>query len=398
VPSLRLALRAHPEREARAFVTDVCYGALRWRITLEGALAARLEAPERLPNRVRDVLLAGAYERLVRGTPDHAAVHAWVEAVNRGPPRERPLAGLVNAVLRRVDLADVQGDAALSLPPFLASRFRVLLGADDAARAAHGMRQPAPLWLTASDPERAAASLAAQGARARPGPVPGSLAVQAPLPLERLAAFEHGLVQPQNPASLAVVAACAAGPGERTLDLCGGNGVKAAALAARGAEVTSVEIDPEKVEAAKRNLRRLGVAVTHRVADLRTLPAGIDPAASVLLDAPCSGTGTLRAHPEITLRLSEAALAELTRLQAALLDTAAGLTAPGGLLVYAVCSLTPEEGPEQVEAFVNRHPEFEPVKPNLPLPARDVGPGAVIVPLEGLDGFFVAALRRAADT
>jgi 16S rRNA (cytosine967-C5)-methyltransferase len=389
-----------PTREDRAFVTDLSYGVVRWEIALTAALAARLSAPERLPTRVRDALLAGAYERTVRGTPEHAAVHAWVELIKRGPARERPLAGLANAVLRRVDLADARGDAAVSLPPWLAQEFRGLLGDETALVAARGMLAPEPLWLTALDEPAARSALAADGADVVAGPVPGSLAVRAPVPLPRLTAFTTGSVQPQNPASLAVVDACGDVSGRRVLDLCGGRAIKAASLAARGAHVTTVDVDVRASEAGRRNLARLGRSAVHVVADLtdpRSVAAAgpdVAPAPVVLLDAPCSGTGTLRGHPEIKARVDEAAVTSLAALQARLLDTAATLTAPGGRLVYAVCALTRAEGPAQAAAFLARHPDFEAREPTLPLPTQLAGVGRIVVPVDGLDGFYVAAFER----
>jgi 16S rRNA (cytosine967-C5)-methyltransferase len=227
----------------------------------------------------------------------------------------------------------------------------------------------------------------------RPGPLDGSLAVRAPKPLDELAAFRDGLVQPQNPASLAVVRACRARPGLRVLDLCGGNAVKAAGLAAAGARVTSVELLPHIARAGQRNLQRLGLEADVLVADLRT-PPPLPPAPLVLLDAPCSGTGTLRGHPEIKRRLTPAGVVELAALQADLLDSAATLTEVGGRLVYAVCALTPAEGPEAIDAFLARHPTFEASEPPLPLATRAAGRGRIVLPVEGLDGFFVAALDR----
>jgi len=395
-PTLDRALSQLDERAQRGYVTDVCYGTMRHARALERALEPRLAAPERLPERVRLVLLAGAYERLVRATPAHAAVHAWVETVKRGPQRERGLAGLVNAVLRRLQSDDLErplGRAAT--PPWLFERFVTLLGADDAEAASAGMLAPEPLWCSASDPGAASAALTAEGAQVEVGPVPGSLRLRAPVPMAQLSAYRNGLVQPQNPTSLAVVHACGDVAGVRVLDLCAGSGIKGAALAARGAAVTSVERDANKLRAGERNNARLGVEVATLAWDLTTAPP-LDPADVVLLDAPCSGTGTLRGHPEILLRLDAAAILRLRALQAALLATAADLVNPGGRLIYAVCALTPEEGPELLETFLNARPEFTAAPCELPgLTPRAVGAGVVVVPTDGLDGFFVATLQRA---
>ncbi len=396
-PALDRALRELEAREARAFVTDLAYGTLRHARLLEAALAPRLAAPEQLPDRVRLVLLAGAFERLVRGTPAHAAVHAWVEVVKRGPPKERRLAGLVNAVLRRVDPHDLPSPpGTASLPPWLFARFEAALGPAAAERAAAGMLRPEPLWLSASDPAAAAQRLRDEGAEVAEGPLPGSLRVRAPRPLATLAAYREGLVQPQNPASLAVVRACGDVAGRRVIDLCSGRGVKAVALAAAGADVTSVERDPSKLRAAAANAERLGVRLEQLAWDLRT-PPPLAPAPLVLLDAPCSGTGTLRGHPEIALRLTPEAVERLRELQAQLLTSALACLAPGGRLVYAVCALTAEEGPEQVEALLAAHGALRPLAAELPLsPTVAAGPGRFVLPEEGLDGFYVAVLERSA--
>jgi 16S rRNA (cytosine967-C5)-methyltransferase len=374
----------------RALVTDLVYGSLRWRIWLDAALAPRLRDPGALPDDVREALRLGAYEKLIRGTPPHAAVSAWVDVVRVRSPR---LTGLVNAVLRRVEPpADPSPAVRASLPRALWRRIEAALG-PQAEAAVDAMHAPAPLWLVdhAGD---AAERLAADGSEVAPGPLPGTLRVRPFARLGDLPAFRDGAVQPMNPASYAVTRILDAPAGARVLDLCSGRGVKTAALASAGARVEAIERDPGKVDQARRNLARLGVQAEHRVADLsRPLPDAT-PASHVLLDAPCSGTGTLRGHPEIALRFSEDALAEGARLQERLLDGAAELVAPDGALVYAVCALTPEEGPERVAAFLDRHGDFTPEPVDSGLPQRAAGPGAFLLPLDGLDGFYVARLRR----
>jgi 16S rRNA (cytosine967-C5)-methyltransferase len=391
------------EARDRGLLTDLVYGTLRHQLLLDACLAPRLSAPDRLPSDVRNALRLASYELLVRGTPAHAAVAEWVSVVKELTPR---LAGLVNAVLRRVSLPnDLPWNVRRSLPEWLAERFRALLG-EEADAAAAGMLAPEPLWLSVHHP-LAADALTQEGCEVRDGPVPGSLAVRSPLSLGSLRAFREGMVQPQNPSSRLPVMALGAVSGERVLDLAAGNGIKSAQLAREGARVTAVEIDQAKAERAAANLDRLGLggelAVEQVLADLRRAPA-LAPAARVLLDAPCSGTGTLRGNPEIKLRLSEEDLSQLAQLQSEMLDSAAELTAPGGTLVYSVCALTPEEGPEQAELFLARHPGFEPQPLELPLAptegrdrtSRKAGPGRLVLPVAGLDGFFIVRLRRAA--
>jgi len=385
-------------REDRALVTDLAYGAARRRIQLDAALAPLLAKPERLPPAVREILRLGAYEVLYRGTPAYAAVNAWVSVTKA---EAKGLSGLVNAVLRRVRPLTVGSDPALdvSLPPWLYAALVRGLGAA-AAGAAAAMLEPEPLWLTAFS-EDTEAHLTREGATALPLQVstrpgwPKSLRVRAPMSVDRLSAFELGLVQPQNPTSLATALLLGAGTGDRVLDLASGGGVKSAVLAALGAEVTSVELDPRRAEAARKNLARLGLAAEHVIADL-THPLDLEPAPFVLLDAPCSGTGTLRGHPEIKLRLTPDDVTAAAARQGLMLETAAGVTAPGGVLQYAVCALTAEEGPAVVARFLDRHPEFQAEDFALPLTTLAVGAGRFVLPLEGLDGFYLARLRRRA--
>jgi 16S rRNA (cytosine967-C5)-methyltransferase len=425
--ALDRALRPLPPGPERSFITDVVYGTLRWLPTLDAALAARLPEPGGLPDHVRDALRAGSYERLVRQTPAHAAVHAWVDAVKRaGGPAER-LAGLVNAVLRRVDLADAGvravredeapafasggadagttagigvtaadagGGAAVGLPPALWRHLHAALG-PHAAAAARAMLRPEPVWLTAYRDD-AVERLRAEGAEVRPGPIAGSWSVRPGRPLGELEAFRSGAVQPQNPASAAVVAALGAVDGRTVLDVGSGHGVKAAQLAAAGAHVIAVELDPRRAEAGRRNLARLGLAVEHRVADATT-PLGDVPLVDMaLLDAPCTGTGTLRGHPEIKLRWRpEDAMAAAGR-QSAMLRVVAERVRPGGRLLYAVCALGLDEGPDVVGGFLAADPAWRAIPPTLPLPSVPAPVGHWLLPdASGLDGFYLALLERA---
>jgi len=426
-PALRQALDASGlEGADRSLVTDLSYGTLRRLLQLDAALAPYLKAPGRLPPRVLVALRIGAYELLQRGTPAYAAVSAWVELVKHDTPALAPLA---NAVLRRVArLAASQGEAGsvatesvateaaasdesaaaepidperdLSLPAWLHERFAASLGEDAARRAALGMLEPEPLWLTPFS-DRAERVLLDQGCEVGAGPLT-SLRVRAPTPLDRLVAFRDGLVQPQNPSSLYAARLLGAGPGDTVFDLASGQGVKTAVLAAGGAEVIAVERSQQRVRSARSNLRRLGLSVRHVVADLVTVDPEVlfaesgGPVAKVLLDAPCTGTGTLRGHPEIKLRLTAADVDDLARIQSALLDTAARLVAVGGRLLYAVCSLMPEEGPLQMASFLARHDGFavRGFTPPLPFVAAKGELGNFVLPVNGLDGFFLCVLER----
>ncbi len=367
----------------RGLAVRLAYGTLQRLLYLDHALAPWLRAPDRLPPEARWILRLGAYERLFLRTPDHAAVHQWVGIAKAHAPGH---AGLVNAVLRRVGDRPAPAWVRASIPRFLYRHWQTYFG--DAGFVPE-LNRPPPLWVTALP--GAEEALRAEGVEFRPGPVPGSLALSG-APLRSLAAYRRGLVQPQNPASLLAAQLLEAAPGERVLDLAGGAGLKAAWLAAQGARVTSYDRDRRKQAAGRRNLARLGLEVAFVTADLTRGLA--DTAPKVLLDAPCTGTGTLRRHPEIRYRLRPGDPQRMQTRQAALLEVAAGAVAPGGRLVYAVCSLTETEGEAVVEGFLQAHPEFEAEPLALPVPALKTGLGAYVRPEAGLDGFYYARLRR----
>ena len=382
-------LDAHDSQD-RGFITDVVYGTLRWQIYLDACLKPFLKRPDKLPADVRNALRAGAYELLVRQTPPHAAVGEWVGVVKKAQPR---LGGLTNAVLRRLEPAKGLPLAErYSVPNWLCQDWLELFGPQVKAVAA-GMLEPEPLFLSVYA-KNAAAALEAEGSSATPGPLPGTLAVKPARALPMLQAFKDGFVQAQNPSSRLPVLALGEVGGVRVLDLASGNGVKAAQLAAAGAEVISVELSAKKVARAKANLKRLGLQVEHHVHDL-TERLGLEPASKVLLDAPCSGTGTLRGHPEIKQRLRPEDITELAALQGKLLETAAALCEPGGSLVYAVCALTSAESLGVIGGFLKRHTDFRITPYAAPLPHTQKEQGTFILPIDGLDGFFISVLRRA---
>lgn len=359
-----------PERD-KAYATHLVYGALRRLYLLDFLLEPHLPRPERLPKAIRWTLRLGALEWLL-GKEDHARVHPWVEEAKARHPQ---LAGLVNAVLRRLRPREAPPWVRLSLPEWLLQAWQGLFGDLSFAEA---LNEPAPLFVTAY---REVEGLP-------PGPLPGSYPWPGPK-----ADFPALGLQPQNPASLFAAKLLEALPGEKVLDLCGGAGLKAFYLASRGAEVVSYDLNPKRQAAGRKTAERLGLKVAYRTQDLRA-PLG-EKAPKVLLDAPCTGTGTLRAHPELRYRLAPEAPKEMARLQRALLETAAAAVEEGGVLVYAVCALTEEEGEGVVRAFLEDHPEFTPEPFSCPLPVLRAGLGVYVAPLEGLDGFYYARLRRA---
>ena len=384
-PTLDLAFgRAGLATADAGLATDLVYGTLRRLRWLDASLGRLLERPERLPRPARWVLRTGAYEKAFSERPDYAVVDAWVEQMKARHPR---LAGLANAVLRRFELAgDVPPAVRLGVPDFLYGEWAARFGETGWIEE---LNRPDPLWLTLFPGGREV--LEAEEARFEEGPLPGSVRLLGGS-LRSLRAFREGRAQPQNPASLLAAQLLEPGPGEPVLDLAGGAGIKAAWLAARGARVTSVDVSRARQRSGRKNLERLGLSVEFLVRDL-TRPLDLT-APKVLLDAPCLGSGTLRGHPELRMRLSSESLPSMTERQRRLLATAAAATSPGGVLVYAVCSLTWAEGEAQVERFLRENPEFSADRLDIPLPALAHGHGVYVRPSDGLDGFYYARLRR----
>lgn len=361
--------------------THIVYGTLRHYPSLNAALSPMLN--QKTTAKAHALLLAGAFEKLCLGTPMHAVTNEYVNLA-RGLRFAPP--GLVNAVLRRLESASA---AQHELPDWLAQIYQQVFGAK-ATDIFADLLEPQPLWLSLSD--QGVQMLEEQGSLVTLGPQ-GIDRVELGLPLRQTKAFQSGQAQPINPASMACVTALGDVEQKRVLDLAGGVGIKAAMLAARGASVTSVDVIARKHQAARKNLERLGLRAEFITHDL-TMPLRLAPAPFVLLDAPCTGSGTLRSHPEIKLRLTPEAIIEMAQLQAQMLKQASKLVEPGGSLVYSVCSITPAEGPELISQFLKEHPNFVAESlADLDIPCQSAGSGVVTFPLNGIDGFFIARLR-----
>ncbi|MBL6456480.1 methyltransferase domain-containing protein [Belnapia sp. T6] len=342
------------------------------------------------PSEVRQALRMGAAELLLLGTPAHAAVASCVTLV------PKPFTGLANAVLRRVAEA---GQAALEgleaerldTPPWLWSAWHGAYGpAVRAIAAAH--RQEAPLDLSL-----------APGAEAPEGGVAlptGSWRYPAGTRVTEMPGFAEGSFWVQDAAAALPARLLAVRPGEGVLDLCAAPGGKTAQLAAAGGQVVAVEREPRRAARLRENLARLQLPAELVEADATEWDAGGAVFDAVLLDAPCTATGTIRRHPDVPYLKRARDVAPMAGLQRALLAAAARRVAPGGRLVLATCSLQPEEGEAHAapEGFV-----ADPVRPEeVPgLEAAITPAGALRTRPDlwpergGMDGFFMARWRRA---
>jgi len=359
---------------------------------------------DRLPRKARpvyDVLRVGIAQLLFSATADHAAVDTTVELCRT--IGQVPFAKLVNAVMRRLQregaaLVARQDPATLNTPAWLRQSWIAAYGRDTADAIAAVHLETPPLDLTVK-------SDAAGWAEKLGGTVilGGSVRLNDAADIATLAGFDEGAWWVQDAAARLVTELLGNVTGKSVFDLCAAPGGKALELAAAGARVTALDISEKRVRRLNENLARTGLAAETVCADARTwAPKAL--ADFVVLDAPCSSTGTLRRHPDVQHLKSADDVAKLADVQAGLLDAAAKLVVPGGTLLYATCSLQPEEGPDAVDAFLARTPGFA----RAPIAAADcAGLGEAVTSTGdfrtlpcfmaeqgGMDGFFAARLVR----
>src|SRR5262245_60931419 len=343
-------LAALPERD-RAFVRALATLVLRRLGTLRHLLAHRLARglPADAP-RVETALLLGAAQILWLDVADHAAVDLAVRLV-QADRRAARYAGLVNAVLRRVTHEGAQSLAAvdttaLDTPQWLMARWEKTYGAQTArAIGVANAHEPALDLTVKSDAEHGAGVL---GGRVLPT---GSVRARVHGPISQLPGYTEGAWWVQDAAAALPAKLFGDVRGLAVVDLCAAPGGKTAQLAAGGAHVTAVDRAAQRLERLRQNLTRLGLSAEIVAADATQWQAG--PFDAVLLDAPCSSTGTIRRHPDIPWLKRPADIAALAALQRRLAVRAAELTKPGGTLIYCSCSLEPEEGTEVIRDLLD---------------------------------------------
>ena len=399
----------------RAWIRNLVYGTVRLRGRLDHILSRfTARPPASLDPEVRAVLRLGAYQILgMDAVPAYAAVSESVAQVKG--TRSRAAAGLVNAVLRRVAQGrfpessfpspetDLEGYLTTwgSHPAWLVRRWIKHFGPDGArALVTANNRQPEVFLRPVGgsveraekvlaeaglcDPVAQGESTASSGGRSwirlRNGVDPGAALAAVPAVI-------------QDPAASLVTDYACPPAGSLVADLCSAPGGKSLALSSTAGCVVAADLSPLRLARVVEGARRLGAPVWAVAADARFPP--LRSADVVLVDAPCSGTGTIRRHPDGRWRLTESDIGKLADLQSALLDGAASMVPHGGLLVYATCALEPEENWCQVKRFLERHPDFR-VEPAGVSECFLDGKGCLLVlPHDsGFDGAFAARLRR----
>ena len=396
------ALPALPDPRDRALAEATVFAALRNRASYEAALAAWMaKPPGRRDGELRALLWSGLAQLDALGLPPHAAVDATVAAA-RALGRAHQ-AGLVNALLRRalrepLPAAD-PGDA---WPPWLAMRVRDDWPDDADAVFAESAKE-APSWLRVNRRHGTRdaylqrlreSGIAAQADDA----LEDAVKLETAVPVAELPGFEAGDASVQDGSAQAVADALAPPSNARVLDACAAPGGKAAHLAERdpSLRITALDVDPRRVRRMQEAFARLGLEIETRAADAADPATWWDGTAfdAILVDAPCSATGIVRRQPDVLVHRRESDLAGLVALQAELLDALWPTLAPRGVLLYATCSILSQENSRQVGAFLARHADagLEPLDARF---GRHTGCGSQRLPGEGgMDGFFVARLRK----
>ncbi|MCI4678129.1 RsmB/NOP family class I SAM-dependent RNA methyltransferase [Rhodoblastus acidophilus] len=351
------------------------------------------------------ILIAGGAQLLFLDTPDHAAVDLAVRAA-RLDSKSAPFANLVNGVLRnlirrRDEFLSQSDPLDDDTPHWMAARWRRIYGEDRAHSIAAAFRDEPTLDLTV---KADAASWAERlGGRLLPT---GSIRLETHAPIPELPGYGEGAWWVQDAAAALPARILAVKPGQRVLDLCAAPGGKTAQLAAAGARVTALDRSAERLKTLSANLARLQLEASIAVGDAASYKA--EPFDAILLDAPCSATGTIRRSPDVLWTKKPGDIAALTAIQTKILDRAFTLLKPGAALVYCVCSLEPEEGEAQIAALLRRNPDAarDPIDPScfgLPPEAANADGELRLLPYfffhdqsrqRGLDGFFIARLKR----
>jgi len=394
-----------PERD-RALVRVLVGTVLRRLGTLRHLVESFLDRglPAQTP-RVETALLLGAAQIVFLNVPDHAAVDLSVRLV-QADRRAAGFSGLINAVLRRLTREGAARLAALDTstldtPDWLMTRWTAAYGATTAAAIAAANRNEPALDLTVkNDPQSWADTL---GGRVLPT---GSVRVIASGAVSALSGFAEGAWWVQDAGAALPARLLGDVRGRRVADLCAAPGGKTAQLALAGAAVTAVDRAPARLRRLRDNLARLALQAEIVAADIEQWSA--EPFDSVLLDAPCSSTGTIRRHPDVPWLKSTGDIAKLSALQRRLLDRAVALTKPGGTLVYCTCSLEPEENEHVIADLLARAPNVR----RAPIAAAEVFGRTEFITRDGdlrtlpchypdtdsrvagIDGFYAARLLK----
>jgi 16S rRNA (cytosine967-C5)-methyltransferase len=404
--ALDRALRPLPEADRR-LAHELAAGVLRRQQTLDDRLAPLVPRGwDQVPRPLQDLLRLGAFQlTALERVPPHAAVDTSVSLAKESGGQRA--GGFVNAVLRRLDRgAETPAPAGESTaarlarehshPLWLVERWLARFGEEETLRLLEWNDQRPRLVLQPAreNLETLTRRWREAGIEVQPAPYGAGLVTDRRRP-EELPGYDEGAFMVQDPAQAVLAWYADLPPGGTLYDASAAPGGKTIALGRGGVRVIAGDVSRPRARRLAANLRRAGSGREHPVvADLRQAP--VRPLEAVLLDAPCLGTGSFARHPDARWRVTPEAVEKLAGVQADLLERAAELVAPGGLLLYATCSLEPEENAEQVNRFLARHPEFR-REPATDFPSAllsEEGDLTMLPQRHGTDGAYAARLRR----
>ena len=384
--------------EERARAARLAQETLRWMDRADRMLGPRLR--QKPPLEIHNILRMALVDHYQLGAPPHAAVNGGVACVPEGEHR-KSLAGLVNAVLRRLvgRHDDWQALPVPQLPKWLRKRLRGTYGKDVVATIELAHSKGAAIDLTLKSEGQITDALNGQVLPT------GSFRLSDRPQISSLPGFASGDWWVQDAAAALPANVLAPRPGERILDLCAAPGGKTMQIAAAGASVVALDISDKRLKRLRENLERTKLSAEIVVEDaLQFAPdQNFD---AILLDAPCTATGTIRRHPDLPYAKDGSEIAALAELQSKMIDHAWRLLRPGGRMVFCTCSLLPEEGEQQVAAALSRHGDMELDTKSLCVHGVDDGwvgeSGLRTRPdfwpdLGGMDGFFIALFRKKPD-
>ena len=411
----------HINIQDRRLITNVVYGTLRMRGRLDWIIEHLYRGNFLSMNTgIKNILRTGLFQVLfTERIPDFAIVNEAVEITKKMHPTG---SGLVNAILRnairtkdKIAYPEMEKDHILHIsivhshPLWLVKKWTDILGVEETAALCRANNEIPPTTVRVNalkaSREKTMEELSKLGfdVKATSFSPDGLIISNPPMPLRETACYATGIIQTQDEASQLIAHLADPKPGESILDICAGVGGKAAHFAAlmnNHGGITALDINEKKIESLKNNVQRLGVTIVNAgVGDAgkdlgKTFYERFD---KILVDAPCSGLGTLRRNPEIKWRLLPEDVKNYSTLQNAMLDNAVFYLRKGGLLIYSTCTIAPEENEEVIKSFINRHPDFTCISPPETIHRCFVdnrGYFRSYPHRHGTDGFFGAALVK----
>ena len=393
----------------RAFVQALCYGVCRWYYRLDAQLSALTQKPIK-DTQIRLLALLGIYQLRFTRVKPHAAVAETVAAAQRKAWAKPLLNALLRTCQREMAEEEQNPHAVPPLPDpdqahpdWLAAAIRDAWPEQaETILAANNQLPPLVLRVNLARQSREAClgQLQTAGLEAVASPYCASAVIlEQPVPVNQLPGFSEGLVSVQDTAAQFAAGLLDLQPGLRVLDVCaapGGKTLHILETCPQLARLVALDSMPTRAARIDQNLKRAGYTAEIVVGDARQTSVWWNGQLfdRILLDAPCSATGVIRRHPDIKLLRTPADLDELPRLQAEILEAIWPLLAPGGILVYATCSVLPRENRLQLDDFVTRHADVEVMPAEVPQ-AVPAGHGVQILPgASGMDGFYYARLRK----